>query len=87
MTNEERKYALKIFKLCVNDGIILEGSPLYIACKTAKEALEKKKKTGHWIDETSGYAFNAKCSECGYIVHEQYYTEYKYCPKCGAKMQ
>lgn len=42
MTNEERKYALKIFKLCVNDGIILEGSPLYIACKTAKEALEQE---------------------------------------------
>ena len=52
----------------------------------AIRALSEQKR-GHWIDETSGYAFNAKCSECRYIVHEQYYTEYKYCPKCGAKME
>jgi len=43
-------------------------------------------KTGHWIDMTSGYAFNDKCSECGYIVHIQFINEYKYCPNCGAKM-
>lgn len=30
---------------------------------------ELEPKTGHWIDKTSGYAFNAKCYECGYIVH------------------
>lgn len=38
-------------------------------------------------DMTSGYAFNDKCSECGYIVHIQFINEYKYCPNCGARME
>ena len=57
------------------------------AYEMAIEALEQEPKTGHWIDMTSGYAFNDKCSECGYIVHIQFINEYKYCPNCGAKMQ
>jgi transcription initiation factor IIE alpha subunit len=92
MTNEERKYALKIFKLCVNDGIILKGSPLYIACKTAKEALKEKKKMGHW--EWVQYDGNPEignfhCSECRYIPASFNMSARKlnYCPKCGAKMQ
>lgn len=44
-------------------------------------------KTGHWIDMTSGYAFNDKCSECGYIVNIQFIDEYKFCPNCGARME
>ena len=43
-------------------------------------------KTGHWIDMTSGYAFNDKCSKCGYIVNIQFIDEYKYCPNCGCRM-
>ena len=41
---------------------------------------------GHWIDASSGYAFNFCCSECGFIVHEQFILNYKYCPNCGANM-
>lgn len=46
----------------------------------------KQLKQGHWMDRTSGYAFNDECSECGYIVHIQFINEYKYCPNCGARM-
>ena len=53
----------------------------------AIKALEQEPKTGHWIDMTSGYAFNDKCSECGYIVNIQFINEYKYCPHCGARME
>ena len=41
---------------------------------------------GHWIDMTSGYTFNDKCSKCGYIVNIQFIDEYKYCPNCGCRM-
>ena len=27
-----------------------------------------------------------KCSQCGYVIHDWRYSECKYCPNCGAKM-
>ena len=27
-----------------------------------------------------------KCSQCGYAIHDWRYSECKYCPNCGAKM-
>jgi len=57
-----------------------------IGCDECEVTKSQEPKTGHWIDMTSGYAFNDKCSECGYIVHIQFINEYKYCPNCGRRM-
>ena len=27
-----------------------------------------------------------KCSRCGHVIHDWRYSECKYCPNCGAKM-
>ena len=27
-----------------------------------------------------------KCSHCGHVIHDWRYSECKYCPNCGAKM-
>ena len=27
-----------------------------------------------------------KCSQCGHVIHDWRYSECKYCPNCGAKM-
>ena len=28
-----------------------------------------------------------KCSQCGHVIHDWRYSECKYCPNCGAKME
>ena len=39
---------------------------------------------GKWIE----YCYqNYICSKCGYIAADTDVDEYKYCPKCGAKME
>lgn len=27
-----------------------------------------------------------KCSQCGHVIHDWRYSECKYCPNCGARM-
>lgn len=62
------------------------------------EALEEQK-TGHWISQSeyckmnnlipSGLGSYFWCSECNCGIDYKYFhlAKYKYCPKCGAKMQ
>jgi len=33
-----------------------------------------------------GQSLNVECSECGWSCRYMYADDYKYCPKCGAKM-
>ena len=63
-------------------------NPIYYLEKRIKAmpSVTPTERTGHWIDMTSGYAFNDKCSKCGYIVNIQFIDEYKYCPNCGCRM-
>ena len=39
---------------------------------------------GKW-EITSGQIENAVCSSCG-THYQAYYSDYQYCPRCGAKM-
>ena len=49
--------------------------------------LYEERPKGRWIDMSSGYAFNDKCSKCGFIVHEQFINNYHFCPNCGCQME
>ena len=55
-----------------------------------------QQKTGHWLSQSemnnlipSGLGCYFWCSECNCGIDYKYFhlTDYKYCPKCGAKMQ
>ena len=43
-----------------------------------------ERKTGKWIDRTSGFTINLGCDQCGKTVHEY---GCKFCPNCGAEME
>lgn len=40
---------------------------------------------GRWIRKQSTTIETTKCSVCG-KVFQAYYSDYQYCPRCGAKM-
>lgn len=40
---------------------------------------------GRWIRKQSTTIETAKCSVCG-KAFQAYYSDYQYCPRCGAKM-
>lgn len=57
-------------------------------CELAIKALQQEPKQGHWIYTLEDWN-KWECSECGFTkrtdVHV--YLGYKYCPKCGLKME
>ena len=52
------------------------------------KALEQEPKTGHWIYTLEDWN-KWECSECGFTKRTDVHVSigYKYCPKCGCKMQ
>ena len=64
----------------------------YVVGQTMKRYLKRQSATdvapvvhGKW-EITSGQIENAVCSSCG-THYQAYYSDYQYCPRCGAKMQ
>ena len=71
----------------------LQGQEQIDLCKEmlsgALELLkEKERKTGKWLPCKASifpYGYDVKCSECGLQMGSTF--GYRYCPKCGAKME
>ncbi len=72
---------------------IWDGTNMDIYTSEVKEILEglpsvqPKAKIGHWIKTIgeNGITSAVRCSECGF--EDNRYTLFRYCPKCGAKME
>ena len=60
-------------------------------------SVQPERKRGHWIDKTVDHGENiieewqsAKCSACGRYhttPYMYYFSDYRYCPSCGAKLE
>ena len=55
-------------------------------------SVQPSRPTGHWIGIDDEPHEDYECNRCGYVcstftANIRPYEEYKYCPKCGAKME
>ena len=51
--------------------------------RTLPSAEPEERKTGHWIEDETGYGFWT-CSECKFVTEVT--VLYHFCPNCGARM-
>ena len=83
-TQITERYALSVNKEELIKALNYDRNQYEQGYADAKAIFERPK--GRWIDMSSGYAFNDKCSKCGFVVHEQFINDYHFCPNCGARM-
>ena len=77
-------------RTCEGCGLAMQPGELEEATMVAIKTLEPK--TGHWIGIDEEPHEDYECDKCGYTISTftaniEPYTEYRYCPNCGAKME
>lgn len=88
---------ISIAKTCKKDFATVDIDMLSDALELLKEQEAVKSRKGQWvpIESTTGIeafgikemtVMNVRCSVCG-SEEDVSFTGYKYCPRCGAKME
>lgn len=55
---------------------------VFIAIATAPTIEERKK--GKWIENSP---VTRRCDQCGYVIRDWFWHQFRYCPNCGADMR
>ena len=45
---------------------------------------QPERKTGKWVENSP---VTMRCDQCGYVIRDWFWHQFRYCPNCGARME
>ena len=90
-----RKAAIEaVCKYCAFPNMNIPcDSPILSAKSCEKKRIDavptiEERKRGEWyLEEYPDGYYQAQCSECGFTYNEDAYNSFRFCPRCGARME
>ena len=79
-----RQAAIDAFNRAVQDVGVLDADDIETVFEMLSSADVVQVVHARWENYSP---ITIKCSRCGHVIHDWRYSECKYCPNCGAKME